>query len=163
MTDDEIRQSLEICEAASPPELWKAERSLFIKDDGCKDLTFVLHARTALPAALAELQEARAEVSRLRDALIRNDGAISQTLGKALGYPKYADDQKNFPGATGDDVCVGDHVAESLACEAAEKLQEARGKLTAVRELLERILPVGHYDWPELRQLLELEREPSRE
>lgn len=57
---------------------------------------------------------------------------IEQILGKALGYPWYKDDQKNFPGATDDDgVCVGEHTAASLADEAAERirtLEEALGR-----------------------------------
>ena len=53
----------------------------------------------------------------------RRDDTVCQTLGKALGYPRYCDDQKNFPGATeADGVCIGDHVAESLAEEAARKI-----------------------------------------
>lgn len=48
---------------------------------------------------------------------------IEQILGKALGYPWYKDDQKNWPDATEDDgVCVGEHVAVTLAMEAADKL-----------------------------------------
>ena len=50
---------------------------------------------------------------------------VEQTLGKALGYPYYSDDQKNFPGTTeADGVCVGDHVPESLLAEAASKLKK---------------------------------------
>jgi hypothetical protein len=49
---------------------------------------------------------------------------VEQVLGKALGYPKYSDDQKNFPGTTeADGVCVGEHVPESLLSEAAGKLK----------------------------------------
>lgn len=45
---------------------------------------------------------------------------VEQALGKVLGYPWYKDDQKNFPDATEEDgVCVGDHVAGSIAAEAA--------------------------------------------
>jgi hypothetical protein len=50
---------------------------------------------------------------------------IQQTLGKALHYPWYKDDQESFPGATeASGVCVGDHVAETLAQEAADKLKQ---------------------------------------
>lgn len=45
---------------------------------------------------------------------------ICQILGKALGYPKYADDSLSV--AIDDDVCVGEHVAETIAMEAAKKL-----------------------------------------
>lgn len=48
---------------------------------------------------------------------------VDQTLGPALGYPYYANDQKNFPGATeADGVCTGDHVPETLAAEAARRI-----------------------------------------
>lgn len=50
--------------------------------------------------------------------------AVEQVLGKALGYPMYSSDQKNFPGTTDKDgVCVGEHVPESLLDEAAGKLK----------------------------------------
>jgi len=57
---------------------------------------------------------------RLRD-------EVEQVLGKALGYPWYKDDQKNFPGTTvADGVCVGDHVPESLLDEAARRILGVR-------------------------------------
>ena len=57
------------------------------------------------------------------NAMARENNEICQILGKALGYPWYKDDQKNFPGAAEEDgVCVGDHVAASIAMEAAERL-----------------------------------------
>ena len=43
-----------------------------------------------------------------------------QIAGKALGYPAYKDDQKNFPGATEKDgVCIGEHVEETIVQELA--------------------------------------------
>lgn len=52
---------------------------------------------------------------------------VEQVLGKALGYPWYKDDQRNFPGATGaEGVCVGEHVPGTIAAEAARALTEAR-------------------------------------
>jgi DNA repair exonuclease SbcCD ATPase subunit len=49
---------------------------------------------------------------------------IEQILGKALGYPWFKDDPKNFPNATeADGVAVGDHIAWSLAMEAADKMK----------------------------------------
>jgi hypothetical protein len=71
------------------------------------------------------LSDARAEIKRLQDANLRMNEEVCQTLGKALGYPWFKDDQKNFPNATAaDGVCVGEHVAESIAVEAAVKLTE---------------------------------------
>ncbi len=59
-----------------------------------------------------------------RDSCITMEYEISQILGKALGYPWFKDDQKNFPGATEEDgVCVGEHVAVTLAREAATHIQ----------------------------------------
>jgi hypothetical protein len=72
------------------------------------------------------------ELIALRKVLSRMNDEICQTLGKALGYPWFKDDQKNFPGATEENgVCVGEHVAESIAAEAASRL-------TAMREEIER-------------------------
>jgi hypothetical protein len=60
--------------------------------------------------------EQAAEIARLRVGLSRQSDEICQTLGAALGYPRYCDDQENFPDATeSDGVCVGEHVAESIA------------------------------------------------
>ena len=76
-----------------------------------------------------------AEIERLRDAYTTQVHDIEQTLGQALGYPWYKDDQVNFCGATeADGVCVGEHVPETLAAEAAAeigKLQEALSYLYA--------------------------------
>ena len=55
---------------------------------------------------------------------------IEQILGKALGYPWFKDDPKNFPTATeADGVCVGDHTAWSLAMCAADKIKELQDEL----------------------------------
>lgn len=62
-----------------------------------------------------------------------NDAEIQQILGAALGYPRFVDDQANFPGATEDDgVCVGDHVGVTLAMEAAEEIERLRMILAIV-------------------------------
>lgn len=83
--------------------------------------------KTRLNALTADLATARRDHAELLDASVRSSFEIEQTLGKALGYPWYKDDQKNFPGATeADGVCVGDHVPESLALEAAERIATAR-------------------------------------
>lgn len=74
--------------------------------------------------------EAWPEVEKMFEELLKDlritwyecsDAEICQTLGKVLGYPLFKDDQKNFPGATeADGVCVGEHIAETLAMEAAD-------------------------------------------
>ena len=66
-----------------------------------------------------------------RQAVIRawakQNHEIEQVLGAALGYPWFFQDQKNFPGATEDHgVCVGEHVAESIAEEAAVEICRLR-------------------------------------
>ena len=49
---------------------------------------------------------------------------IEQILGKALGYPWFKDDPKNFPNATeADGVCVAPNTAASLAMHAADKIK----------------------------------------
>ncbi len=59
---------------------------------------------------------------------------VEQTLGQALGYPWYKDDQKNFPGATeADGVCTGDHVVETIAAEAANRIKA----LTPIKDKLD--------------------------
>ena len=62
---------------------------------------------------------------------------ICQTLGKVLGYPWFKDDQINFPGATEENgVCVGEHIAETIAAEAADKIVKLRQLLQKAAERL---------------------------
>lgn len=82
--------------------------------------------RERAEAAERELAEARRQINGYH----QECREVEQTLGKALGYPWYRDDQKNFPGSTeADGVCVGEHVPSSIASEAANKLAEARRML----------------------------------
>jgi hypothetical protein len=68
------------------------------------------------------------EIEHYKNACIKLNHEVCQILGKALGYPKYMDDPVNFPDATeADGVCVGEHVAETLAAEAAKKLAALGG------------------------------------
>lgn len=88
-----------------------------------------------LRAKLDDIERQRDDVARqlthIRAGAARANNRIEQTLGAALGYPRYCDDLETFPEATeADGVCVGDHVAETLAEEAADKITELRGKLT---------------------------------
>lgn len=84
-----------------------------------------------------EITALRAEVERLRSAHTNLQHDIQQTLGRALGYPWFKNDQKNFPGSTeADGVCVGDHVAESLADEAADKIAALRAENEKLRAAL---------------------------
>ena len=88
-------------------------------------------AKQAVIEELAEQLTARtAENEQLRNIGIAMEGEIAQVLGRALGYPRYCDDQKNFPGATdADGVCVGDHVGMSLVAEAAKELVKRAAEL----------------------------------
>jgi len=100
-----------------------------------------------------EREELIAEVERLRGALSKQNAEIEQTLGKALGYPWFKDDQKNFPGATeADGVCVGEHVAESLAAEAAAKITNLRAATSAeagkVVEVARELAGAAHHKFP---------------
>lgn len=71
------------------------------------------------------LLEAKLTLQTMAKSASTVNDSICQTLGRALGYPRYADDQRTFPGATDKDgVCVGEHVAETLADEAAGKLKD---------------------------------------
>jgi hypothetical protein len=64
---------------------------------------------------------------------------VEQVLGKALGYPKYSDDQKNFPGTTeADGVCVGDSVPESLVAQAAGHVADNRAAKMTLQAVLDR-------------------------
>lgn len=82
-------------------------------------------------SAQAKLAEAERRIAQLTGAMADQAHEIEQILGAALGYPRYCDDPANFPGATeAEGVCVGDHVAESLAAEAAARI----AALTAERD-----------------------------
>jgi hypothetical protein len=84
----------------------------------------------------AEIAEAR--LAALKTAMAKSNEEICQTLGQALGYPWFKDDQKNFPGATEvNGVCVGDHVAESIATEAARRIGATEIRNAALLEALE--------------------------
>jgi hypothetical protein len=103
-----------------------------LSEEAIADLEKLRH-----PAAPAWERE---EVKRLRQALSKQQDEIQQILGKALGYPKYASDQKNFPGATeANGVCVGEHVAESLAEEAAARLAILEASHTALQAKLDAV------------------------
>ncbi len=81
-----------------------------------------------------EIAALKAEIERLKRAAAQESHAIEQIFGPALGYPPYSGDQKNFPGATeADGVCVGEHVAASLAAEAADKIRALLAEVELLR------------------------------
>lgn len=88
-------------------------RHMVLSDGVSLDVYRLLQDRATMLAEIARLWKAHTETCRY----------IEQTLGKALGYPRFCDDQKTFPDSTPDDgVCIFDHTAETLALEAANKL-----------------------------------------
>lgn len=75
---------------------------------------------------IKRLEDSVSESIRIRKEMSKRDGEVSQVCGKALGYPWFKDDQKSFPGADESwGVCVGEHVASTIACELAGKYTEA--------------------------------------
>ncbi len=93
---------------------------------------FIVASRNDAPGLMRELL---AEREKMRNAAMKNEREIQQSLGKALGFPWFKDDPKNFPLATeADGVTTGEHCAATLAEEAARMLavQQAR-----IRELEE--------------------------
>ena len=124
---------------------------------GCGTMTECVCA-TAEDAA-DEITRLRAEVEKLKAAYSATQHDIQQTLGKALRYPWFKDDQKNFPHATeADGVCVGDHVAESLADEAAAKITALRAEVEDLGNRLHHV----HRLWANNEHALRAENERLR-
>lgn len=84
------------------------------------------------------------EIERLKKIGIESDHEIQQILGKVLGYPWYKDDQKNFPGATEKDgVCTGEHVAATLAMEAADRIKHLEYIVEPIQGSIDRSIAAG--------------------
>jgi len=123
------------------------------EDDGISSQraiqAYAVAAWNAVPALLSEIAALRGERDGLRTAMSKSNDEICQSLGKALGYPWFKDDQANFPGSIATDgVCVGEHVAESIADEAARRLTQAERQRDELRKALERIAS-AESSWPE--------------
>lgn len=105
------------------------------------NVAFIAAANPAtVLSLLSEIAALRGERDRLRNAVSKSNDEICQSLGKALGHPWFKDDQANFPGSTETDgVCVGDHVAESIADEASRRLTQAERQRDELRKALETI------------------------
>ena len=83
-----------------------------------------------------QLNAANQRIKHLRDGIAKQNQTIEQACGKALGYPWFKDDQKNFPGATEKDgVCVGEHVAETIVSELAKRHTEVLARIKRLEEL----------------------------
>ena len=89
-------------------------------------------------AAAYAITKLRDRVEYLTQTAAQENEEMCQLLGKALNYPWFKDDQKNFPGATKEaGVCVGDHIAITLVLEAAKRiraLEEALGRALDIAE-----------------------------
>lgn len=93
-----------------------------------------------LAAERQRAEAAEAEIKRIQDVYVAGDHEVEQILGRVLGYPRYCDDQDNFPGALFEDgVCVGEHVPATLAAEAAAALATARTRIAELAEALSRV------------------------
>lgn len=104
---------------------------------------------------LDECARLETELARLRHAFRAQEDEICQTAGRALGYPWFKDDQKNFPGA--DDtwgVCVGDHVAETIVEELAKTFVKQK-------EFIGDLIEIDHNDTDAAHWRLESVRIPS--
>lgn len=85
----------------------------------------------------ARVAELEAHIKTITEGCARENLNIEQICGGALGYPRYCDDQKNFPGATEEDgVCVGEHVAASIASELAGKYRDLLARVERLEEAL---------------------------
>lgn len=97
------------------------------------------------------VERAEAENVRLRSAISKDQHEIEQTLGKALGYPPL------YPVAsTVDDgtVGVGDHVAATLAAEAAESIETDRFAIKEMAKYVDRIVKRAESAEAELVRLI---------
>jgi len=82
--------------------------------------------------AANEIEHLRTWKKKVIDQARRDEESICQDLGRALGFPWYKDDPVNFPNATeADGVCVGEHVAATLAKMAANKIAALRAEIAA--------------------------------
>ncbi len=87
--------------------------------------------------AKSEATALKSRVAYLEQAAATDDKRVCQMLGQALGYPWLCDDLVNFPLATENDgVFVGEHVAVTIAAEAAKAIGTFRADLASERASL---------------------------
>jgi hypothetical protein len=90
------------------------------------DQAWVISLMHDIDRLLAKLAAAEHE----RDGYACHLRECEQIAGKALGYPWFKDDQKNFPGSTeADGVCIGEHVGDTVVAELASRLTAANEQL----------------------------------
>lgn len=77
----------------------------------------------------------QARIEQLKRACSTINNEVCQVLGKALGYPWYKDNQDVFPGTTeAHGVCVGEHIAETIADEAARRIADLQVEIAVLKE-----------------------------
>ena len=97
-------------------------------------------------AQCAKIRELQGRIKRLEHGTAKQNLEIEQTCGKVLDYPWFKDDQKNFPEATEKDgVCVGEHVAETIAAELARKYTEAKERIKRLEEAGDSLKAAGYF------------------
>jgi len=110
------------CQFDAAPEVAELATIILLVSERADPNLILTRLRSFVAAEKEAYEKAMAD---LRTAVARESREIEQTLGKALGYPWYKDDPKNFPNATeANGVCVGEHVPASLAVEAARKIAD---------------------------------------
>jgi hypothetical protein len=111
-------------------EIDKILNWLNVDEQGPETLRYIVplkSMRVATEALLRGLKQKLIDAERLKVRMMTEMHEVEQIAGKALGYPWYKDDQKNFPGATeADGVCIGDHVPVTIVTELADKMSEFR-------------------------------------
>ncbi len=148
------------CQFDAAPEVAELATIILLVSERADPNLILTRLRSFVAAEKEAYEKAMAD---LRTAVARESREIEQTLGKALGYPWYKDDPKNFPNATeANGVCVGEHVPASLAVEAARKIAD----LTRERdEALSQLNSSGNviYQWREVAERAEADAAAMRQ
>lgn len=128
----------------NPIHAWGAfsaelERELNAANDRIKRLEEALmdakNKHAALVADVALYEDRGERIKRLEYGIAKQNTEIEQTCGKVLDYPWYKNDQKNFPSSTEvDGVCVGEHIAETIASELARKYTGLKQRIKRLEE-----------------------------
>jgi hypothetical protein len=122
---------------------WWANRTIEQLERELNAANAIIRQQQLLDEENLRLQE---RIKRLEHGIAKQNLEIEQTCGKVLDYPWFRDDQKNFPGATEKDgVCVGEHVAETIAAELARKYTEAKERIKRLEEAGNRAIENSYY------------------